>query len=354
MFWDLIIDPASARLPLSPEGLMAAAGRFSNIASPALAKCLLADAEARLGQALIDADAARNSLLLNRFNRRQQLRWLDVISRAGIETVCLKGFAAAHTIYPYPDARCTGDLDLLVRRDDLDRLVAILSAQGFSFQGGQGPSWGSISDASFAPFVSSDGTCNIDIHIHPDSYPTHRALTAEAVFDGSLAVEADGVEFRTPLREHAFILAATNAAKDKFGAFGLLKVVDGLRLAGAEGAIDWMVVEEIARRGRFLTPMRVFVSLLAGLGASARVPPTLCLDATGVRAAEFRRVLEAYREIRFEPMGALALFRREAVLCAGFDALIRNNWRRLCGLAGGRAGLSTVSPAPERPAASAP
>jgi len=49
---------------------------------------------------------------------------------AGICYVVLKGPSLAHTAYPDPSARCYGDIDVLVHRDDLDRTVALLQRAG--------------------------------------------------------------------------------------------------------------------------------------------------------------------------------------------------------------------------------
>ena len=107
---------------------------------------------------------------------------------AEIDVVFIKEFANAHTLYPDLALRIQGYLDILVRLTDFNRLVDFLVAQGFCCRAAENHPWGIISDASFLPFVSSDGASHIDIHIRPYSYPAHRSLSTELVFADSRQV----------------------------------------------------------------------------------------------------------------------------------------------------------------------
>lgn len=54
---------------------------------------------------------------------KQQQSLCDSLSASGISCTILKGSSAAR-YYPQPDHRCMGDIDLLVRPEDLDRALA--------------------------------------------------------------------------------------------------------------------------------------------------------------------------------------------------------------------------------------
>lgn len=242
-----------------------AAQRFAALVSPALAEHVL-------GGNTIATDQAAHSRLNNRLNGGVQRRWAGEIGGLGIPVVYLKGFALAHTLYDDPDVRTIGDLDVLVRAADRDRLIAALADRGFNFQPQPRPPWGFISRASYMPFVSADGLCNLDIHIHPDCYPAYRSLTTELVFAAADAVHVGDTTIRVPDAGHSFLLCVTNAAKDKFGPYAIRKLVDAAMLVRRR-RLDWNGLAALARAGRFWTPYAVVLTVLARLGVPAgRLP----------------------------------------------------------------------------------
>ena len=341
--WALVTRPETGELPRYTGALAAGAARLTELASPALAGYLLQPGATRMGKRLITSEFVKQSRLRNRFNRSHQVHWARVIAEAGIEVVYIKGFANAHLLYPDPDLRTVGDLDVLVRKRDFDGLVAMLSSHGFQFGEPRLQPWGFISEASFAPFVSPDGACNIDLHIHPDSYPVYLSLDTESVFAASRMVEAEGVSFRVPCPEHSLVLAVSNAAKDKFGPFSILKVLDAIMLLRSHQALDWEAIEEIARYGRFLRPMRVFLSLLVDLGLPREgLPASLVRRPRLVGRREFARLTADYRALFPQQPGAGALWRRELLLCTQPWVGLYNTWLRLRGMVRPRSGIPAV------------
>ena len=253
---DTRIDTSLWRAILSPDGDLPEqwqaglpledAQRLADLVTPALAAHCLASAENRLGKTFLDADIVKQSLLINRFNGGVQRRWMQAIADTGIPVVYLKGFAFAHSLYPDPDIRTIGDIDILVRQADLEALLAFLMDHGFEFDPLPMAPWGFISDASFMPLVSAEGDCSIDIHVQPDCYPAYRSMTVEDVFAKSTNQTIAGVEVNIPCLEHAMLLCLTNAAKDKFGIFSVRKFVDIAMLLKSGLPIDWDVVERLA------------------------------------------------------------------------------------------------------------
>jgi hypothetical protein len=331
--WALVVDPEGFVPAADPEAMDAAAGRLADFASPAFASHVLAPAAARLGRGLIDPETAPKSLLLNRFTRHVHIRWAREIAAAGIECIYIKGFANAHTLYDDPDARVTGDLDLVVRRRDLDRLVACLTDRGFAFRGEAGKPWGFISDASYVPFVSADEACNFDIHIEPDSYPLHRGLDAAALFAGSRMARAGDLDIRVPCPEQALAISISNAAKDKLGPFAVKKALDAIFLLRRTEGLDWARLDTLLGRARLRRPSRVFLALLIALGLSRDlVPDAMARPPRWPGAAEFALALASWRSLFPNEAGLFATCRREALLCADPPTVIHNNWLRLRGL----------------------
>jgi hypothetical protein len=339
MIWAAAFRPETLGAGDGGDRLRDGARRLAALVSPALAQFLLAEAERRLGIALVDAGTARQSRLFNRLNAARQARWVNALDAAGFRFVCLKGFAAARTLYPDAALRSTGDLDLLVRRRDLAAVIDFLARHGFAFASGPQPRWGFISDASFVPFVGPDGE-NIDLHVHPDAYPAHRSLTTEQVFQAARRISATDAAFLAPAPEHVFALCATNAAKDKFGPFAAAKLIDAARLLAAEPGLDAAAVAGLAAAGGFAKPTRVFVALLAAMGAETRgISGVLGPPPRGISGREFRRLVASWQALFAVPDGPGAVLRRELLLSTEPRVGLHNTIARLAGLVRPRSGV---------------
>lgn len=302
-----------------------AVARFCDMASPVLTEYLL-------GGGVLPASEVEQSRLNNRFRLAAQMACMRTIADAGIEVVAIKGFALAHTLYPAPELRAVGDLDILVRPEDRDGLLRHLSGLGYTFEPLPRPPWGFISEASYAPFVSADGECNLDVHIHPDCYPAYRSLTTDLVFERAVEVLAGDLTFRAAHRDHAFLLCATNVAKDKFGSFATRKIADGMRLAG-EGGLDWQALAALAEAGNFVRPYRAFVRLLAELGTDPALLPPDCHEHFPARTErEFQRMLDDTLHLYPSDPGLPATLRRELLLSTEPAVGLRNAVSRVRGL----------------------
>jgi len=331
-FWSLVTlpeDASSAAAAATPEMLRL----FADLLSPALARELLRPAVAKLGRELVDPATADKSLLYNRFLRHVQLRWVRAIGEAGFDVVYMKGFANAHLFYDDPDARVIGDLDLLVRAQDLDPLIHFLSGRGFRFSGEARSPWGFISDTSFLPFVSEDASANLDLHIAPDAYPASRALSTEAVFEASRWLNIEGLRLRVPCQEHGFFLTLTNAAKLSFGPASLRKTVDALRLLECAQTLDWSRIGDLARAGRSGKALRAFLQLLQHLGANlGEVPGNLRRPFHGLVAREFAALASDTDALFPVVPGYFTSLRRELLLATDMRVGLYRNWRRVRGL----------------------
>jgi hypothetical protein len=63
---------------------------------------------------------------------RRMLEVAALIEAEGLEVVVLKGSAVAHLVYPTPEVRSFGDVDLLFRSEDFDRAVDLLCTVGYT------------------------------------------------------------------------------------------------------------------------------------------------------------------------------------------------------------------------------
>jgi hypothetical protein len=328
-FWSAII----ADRPLAANESAAfrpAILRLAQFTSPALVDWLLKSPGDGSGPLFSSAEIER-SRLLARFTRAQGLRWLGVIAESGIEVVCMKGVASGVLLYPDADLRPLSDIDLLVRRRDLKRLVEVLAAKGFVFHEAMGtPRWGHIGDASFHPFVAPAGSFSFDLHIQPDDFPTHHGLSADDVFAAAQTVAVDGISVRIPCGSHFLLLALTNAARDKLGPDAMKSIIDTVVYLGRSDLDpDWAEILKRARRGGFLKTMQALVAVLATLGVPERRLP---YGLGTLFAGELNRTVADLADCYPVVPGKWALQRREILLLAPLPVIARRYMRRLRGL----------------------
>jgi hypothetical protein len=79
------------------------------------------------------ATAARTAAMRSLAQIKECRRLMALMAAAGIPALLLKGSALACWLYPAPNLRECGDIDLLLRsRRDVDRAIALLSTAGYS------------------------------------------------------------------------------------------------------------------------------------------------------------------------------------------------------------------------------
>jgi hypothetical protein len=87
----------------------------------------LAVSEAQRAEAV---RAHQDALVVDLVLERALLKAVEDLERAGIDARVLKGAAIAHTVYQAPELRSFRDVDLLVRNQQLDPAVQVLTDQG--------------------------------------------------------------------------------------------------------------------------------------------------------------------------------------------------------------------------------
>ena len=88
---------------------------------------------------------------------------LGLLTSAGIESKVLKGSAVAHLDYPDPSLRVFADVDLLVRSEDVDGAIRVLTASGCARHGVEPRRGFDRQFGKGATFTSSSGY-EIDLH----------------------------------------------------------------------------------------------------------------------------------------------------------------------------------------------
>jgi hypothetical protein len=337
--WECVFSPESAPAPTDVEALRGEARLLATLLSPALAKFAVDACEHRFGIELVDDGAARKSRLLNRLNAARQASRVAEIGEGGFRVLCLMAFANARTLYPDAALRATGDLDLLVRENELSALVDFLERRGFRLLSARLPRWRFFADGSAVALAGAEGE-TVNLHIHPGPYPAHRSLPTELAFARARRIEVEDTHFAVPSAEHALVICITKAAQDKFGPFAAAELFDAARLVQAMPQLNWDEVTWLAQKGYFFKPARVFFSLLAELGLpSGFIPAELCRPFRGITRQEFGRLVASWRALFAERTGSAAAFRREAVLCAEPRVGFHNAWARLVGTIAPKGGM---------------
>lgn len=333
--WTAILSPDAPPVPCDEDALAGAAARFAHLTSPTVA-AWLAQSLCDRHPGLIAAADRERAHQFNRFQRARAREALAPVVAAGIDVLVFKGMATASRFYPDPLIRLMGDVDLLVRPADAGRLCDLLEGRGFHFhKSADTPVWGLSSESSFHPLVAADGQFIFDLHVAPDDYPVSRALDVEAVFADAQPVDIGGVVLRAPSDAHLFLLALTNAGRDKFGPDSVRTLADVVAaLTRADYRPDWDRLAALAATGDFLRPVMLAVNLLARLGLRPELlPPRLIRPYRGLAGWAFDALLDDYLTVFAREPGKWALQMRDWLVISAPAVLAHRNWRRLRGLA---------------------
>jgi len=151
-------------------------------------------------------DPVREQILeRGRANTRHQLRRLAALRQiaaslegAHIPLMVLKGMALAYIAYPNPYCRSMADVDLLVRRADLEKAGELVCGLGFRetaevdlmerFRPANQP-------RQCFSLVSSDGQVQVEIHAYLRSFAEF-GINSDSLWDRSLLTSLGGVQVR--------------------------------------------------------------------------------------------------------------------------------------------------------------
>ncbi len=339
--WTAILEPDAPLVPCDDSALAGAAARFAHLSSPTAAAWLAQSLSAR-HPGLFDSADIERAHQFTRFHRARAFAALAPVQAAGIDVLVLKGMATASRFYPDPLIRLMGDVDLLVRPADISRLCDLLEGDGFRFlKSSDTPLWGLSSESSFHPLVAADGQFMFDLHIAADDYPVSRALDIEMVFATAQPIDVGGLTLRAPSDDHLFLLALTNAGRDKFGPDSVRTLVDVVAaLTRADFQPDWDGLAALAARGGFLKPVTLAVNLLARLGLRPeRLPQRLIQPYRGLAGWAFDALFADYLTMFAHSPTKWHLQMRDWLAISAPDVLMHRNWRRLRGMARPWSGL---------------
>ena len=203
--------------------------------------------------ALERAHAASRVLAMRQ--RAEALRVVGVLAEAGIDVALLKGLALREWVYPHPELRVSGDIDVLVRKHDATRARNLLVARGFSVlecHTRRADRW----EIHMPPMQSPSGQVQLELHwniIYPPATVDPADLWAKAEDR-----EIDGLTVWGLAPVHQVLHLCSHAAVNRYGT-GLRHLVDILEAVhryrdriGGEDLLRWARRWNVRRRA-FLT-----------------------------------------------------------------------------------------------------
>jgi hypothetical protein len=205
-------------------------------------------------------------------------RVLRTLTAAAVDVLVLKGPAVAHTVYPRPDLRPYGDLDLFCRAADYDRLYRALTAAGYVPDAGAQtlrPTRSAIEGYDERGFSSA--TRQVHIEVHCSLLEFGMTERHQGAFWGQAeSLHSDVVTMRILAPAHQFLHLAAHLHRHAYERLIWLIDLDlFIRRYGA--LIDWRAVMRTARDEGVGSVVRHVVWVLHALLGTPRPdlgPPT--------------------------------------------------------------------------------
>jgi hypothetical protein len=207
-------------------------------------------APAELVQALDRMRIEVRSLNIVILDRLRKLA--DCLERAGVRFLILKGPVLLALLYRDLSERPMHDLDVLVRREDLQRTLEVLEEAGYQAPGGgERRFW----ERSYHHIVARlDGSLPLDVEVHWDLELRERyPIPLERVWAESMPFASGGCELRAMSLLDQFVFGAIHLARH-FHQPRLIWLID-LRSMARRWELDWGAVAERARLYRARTPL---------------------------------------------------------------------------------------------------
>jgi hypothetical protein len=192
-------------------------------------------------------EAQLNAMLWSLMLERRLLTVADVLEETGIEAVVLKGAVLAHTVYPDPSWRPFGDLDLLVRTRDWDRITSLLGELRMRRKLPQPRPGFDKRFGKAAVFVGEDGA-EVDLHRTLTAGPFGLWIDTDELIDRAVPFEIGGRRLRR-LDDTALLLHASIHASLGWRPPLLWTLRDVVQTARSDH-VDWDDLLGLARRWR--------------------------------------------------------------------------------------------------------
>ncbi len=190
------------------------------------------------------ANSIRTAILLE-----YQQKLDERLTRAGVPVIWLKGLSLSERLYGCPEARCSGDLDLLIERATDDAVSACLRELGFApvFAGGLADAEHPLAEhhRTWKTDVGDGPTVTVEVH-HAWSGPPRQPAVAD-LFARSRQAALAGRPMRILGLEDEFLFLCFHAYHHHFVLLRCLTdIADFTDLFAGE--IDWRLLAATAKQ----------------------------------------------------------------------------------------------------------
>jgi hypothetical protein len=169
---------------------------------------------------------------------------LGALAGAGVEPLLLKGPALGRSLYSDPVFRPSGDIDLLVHREQVLAARKVLLSFGFVLpldNYGVSPSF--YDQETYLPATGSPFTVPVEQHWEVQRFGRqHRKASIDELFERSVPVSTPGLTFRTLSPVHALVYAGSHMVLHHADEVRLIWVKDVALLAGSLDAQGWQAL----------------------------------------------------------------------------------------------------------------
>jgi putative nucleotidyltransferase-like protein len=218
---------------------------------------------------------------------------LKAFDRATVPVIPLKGTALAETLYPHPAMRPATDIDLLIRRDDLERTDALLHSLGLRRLADEHSFAFDVAHDRATVYEAPSGI-HIDLHWALSSEPRYAwdEASTTSVWDRAVRINVAGEAALALSPEDLLIYLAVHLAVHHALVGGLWFYDLYLLLERANATFDWDAVISRAARWRGSSAVYFVLSELERVfDAPVPRPVLAALRPFGPRAAALRWIL---------------------------------------------------------------
>lgn len=187
---------------------------------------------------LADRSFARYIVLIHRLKNIQ-----ETFRERDIAAILLKGPVLAESLYPAPALRPFEDLDLLIRRENIDRAVSILGKLGF-YSAESEREERFLKSGFHRKFRAADKS-GVVVELHWELLPPDfKALPVSALWEDSLALPLSGIDIRALSPADEFIYSSVHLAKH----IATSTLTRGIWIADLERMIPEEISDELCLR----------------------------------------------------------------------------------------------------------
>lgn len=198
----------------------------------------------------------------------EQARILTLLAREGIHPVLLKGGALRATAYETPVERSMGDIDLLVEREEVDRLITELGRLGYKSKYPAGAREG-FGEHHYHDRVTHPNGFEVEVHWGLSRPGSVFRLDPALFLERARLLDRPGSpSVRIPSDEDMLLHSVSQSQLD--GIQRLRRIVDMDRIIAA-GDVDWNDVRARAQKARLSSVLAV-TARLANITLGTPVP----------------------------------------------------------------------------------